>query len=89
VPLSGADDNDDDDENEDDDVDDSAWKDTERGGGEREIRKKGVILEEVDWFFLVPGKREGEFVCEIPGFLAFSLSLSFCFSLCMEDFLYK
>jgi len=40
VPLSGADDNDDDDENEDDDVDDSAWKDTERGGGEREIRKR-------------------------------------------------
>jgi len=71
VPLRGGDD---DDENEDDDVDDSAWKDTEREGGEREIRKKGVILEEVDWFFLVPGKREGEFVCEIPGFLAFSLS---------------
>jgi len=77
VPLCGGDDNDD---KKDDDVDDSAWKDTARGGGEREIRKKGVILEEVDWFFLVPGKREGEFMCEIPGFLALSLSLSFCFS---------
>jgi len=55
VPLRGGDDNDD---NEDDDVEDSAWKDTEREGGEREIRKKSVILEEVDWFFLVPGKRE-------------------------------
>jgi len=48
VPLCGGDV---DDENEDDDVDDSAWKDTERGGGEREMRKKRVILEEVDRFF--------------------------------------